>query len=944
MSNVSAVLNQDGQNRTARMSSQADMSKRTSRLTAVEVASKRSRFSDSFSAVTEHEDHRLLEHLNDPLFWGPYLSDRQWGTVREDYSISGACWDYLTYSQATKQAYHWGEDGLLGISDKFGILCASLALWNKKDPILKERLFGLTGTEGNHGEDVKELYYYLDNTPKHTYMKAMYRYPQAEFPYEALINHGRTPAEPELEIMDTGVFDGHDYWDVSVEYAKPVTRTMMCRITVFNHSSHHATLDVLPQFCFRNTWSKMGPGRSEHVPLFQKSDVDSIDAICDLGMFRIKFHHSSNVTLNSLLFTNNDSVREEFEESEEGGDVTKSFANSRKSTLLLEPCKKDGFHQFVVNGVSDAISLTPVGTKCCAWMTVELDGNTKTTIYWQITPAHDPCEPTTDKIDAIFSAQMAKANDFYQKNIPKTCSKEEFTICRQALAGLLWSKQLYIYNMDLKNKELMKLYDESYFKTPFGKKKLGWNHLSCYDILIMPDKWEFPWFAAWDLAFHSVQYARIDVPLAKEQILLLMSDRYMHPNGQIPGCEFDLGDPNPPIICWAVWKIYKQEGIRDLAFLKTCFNRLIFCFQWWHKKDPKSLYVYGNGFMGLDNISVFDRSSLPSGVTSLKQADCTGWMGLFALNMFQIAIELCRFDSSYTDMAVKFLKHFLNIARAINRPVNEGGLWDDQDRFFYDVIHYHGPYVTPIRLRSWTGIIPLFGCCTVDLKHSPLVKAFLLKCDRGYSPFVCKLGDNEFFLTLVSYTKLKLVLKTIFSEEEFLSPFGVRSLSKVYKDKPFSFDVGETSLKVTYLPGVSDSNIFGGNSNWRGPIWLCMNYLFVECLERYSELDRVFTLPLSIHYPTGTQIKSTFVTIVHDLCKRIISIFLPDQMGARPVHGAHKKYSNDSDWEQLVLFYEYFNAETGEGCGASHQTGWSALVYEFIHKLHTFPRPERAQI
>ncbi|XP_012937294.1 uncharacterized protein YMR196W isoform X2 [Aplysia californica] len=921
------------------MASSSGLGKRPSASKDVDAGAsssqKRSRFADAVLAHGEKEQG-AKEYTSDPLFWGPYLAERQWGTVREDYSLGGNCWDYLSHAESAKQAYHWGEDGLLGISDKFGLLCASVALWNHKDPILKERLFGLTGNEGNHGEDVKELYYYLDNTPKHTYMKACYRYPQTEFPYGPLLHHGRSPRESELEILDTGVFDAHSYWDVNIEYAKPATHSVICRINIFNHSAESAKLDIIPQFYFRNTWSWPRTGHNHPAPVFQAVGDDSVDAVYDMGIFRINFHHSKNVTFKSLLFTDNNSVHNEFASSQrgteepQGGDVTTDRKKSKTETLG----KKDAFHKFIIKGDKSGLRADGTGTKFCAWMSVEMEGNTQTSVYWQIFPADHVVEKVISKLDNIIKSQKSKAEDFYAKVIPKMAKAEEKNICRQAIAGLLWSKQYYMYNMDMKNKEMHQMYQKEYLKSALGQKRLQWNHLHCHDILLMPDKWEFPWFAAWDLAFHCAQFSRLDMSFAKDQILLLLSDRYMHANGQIPGCEFDLGDPNPPITAWAVWKMYKQDGEKDLSFLKTCFNRLIFSFQWWTRLDPTSSYLYGNGFMGLDNISLFDRSKLPDDVTSLKQADCTGWMGLFCMNMLQIALELCRKDSSYTDMAIKFLKHFLNIAKAINRSVDDGGLWMEEDKFFYDVLHYQDPHCAAVRVRSWSGIVPLLACTSINLKHSPLVKSFLLKCDRGFSPFVCKLGENEFFLTLVSYTKLKVILKIVFSENEFLSPFGIRSLSKIYQSKPYHFDIGGKTMSIKYTPGESDSKLFGGNSNWRGPIWLCMNYMFVECLEKYSDLDRVFTLPLSVQYPTGTASKLTFLAIAQDLCQRVLSIFLPNVWGARPVHGTHSKYAKDSDWESQILFYEYFHADTGRGCGASHQTGWSALVLEFIHKLY----------
>ncbi|XP_059144592.1 uncharacterized protein LOC131931782 [Physella acuta] len=906
------------------------------------VPSKKGRFADIFSKRIDHkEDVTWKEHINDPLFWGPYLAERQWGTVREDYSHDGSCWDYLTHYDATRQAYHWGEDGLLGVSDKFGMLCASLALWNHKDPILKERLFGLTGKEGNHGEDVKELYYYLDNTPRHTYMQALYRYPQDEFPYQTLINHGRTYFDPEYEVLDTGIFD-HTYWDVNIEYAKPASHTLICRITITNQSTESAKLDVIPQFLFRNTWSKPGPNKCDNPPLFQLVSGDGVDAIYDMGIFRINFNYGQNVTFNKLLFTENNSERNDFERVESDTDTSRSLSTSTDTNIERIEDKrhvKDAFHRYIIHEETSSVNCKQNGTKCCAWMTADVPGKSKTCVYWQIFPADCVGERSIMKLDEVFTFQKVKATEFYQKVIPREATLEEANICKQAVAGLLWSKQLYIYNMEVKNKELRNRFLTTYFRTSQGKKKTGWNHLTCHDILLVPDKWEFPWFAAWDLAFHCVQFARIDMPFAKEQLLLLLSDRYMHPNGQIPGCEFDLGDPNPPIIGWAVWKMYTMEGKKDLPYLKTCFNRLIFSFQWWHKMDPTNSYLYGHGFMGMDNISLVDRSSLPPGMTGMKQADTTGWMGLFSLTMLQIALELCKHDNSYTDMAIKFLKHFLHIARAINRSFSEGGLWDEEDKFFYDVVHYQDPHNTPIRLRSWTGIVPLLACCSVDLKLCPLVKTFLLRCDKGFSPFVCKLGENEFFLTLVSYTKLKMMLKIVFSEQEFLSPFGIRSLSKAYENNPLIFDIGDIPTSVSYLPGESDTNMFGGNSNWRGPVWLPMNYLFIECLEKYGDLDRVFTIPLSIQYPTGATSKSTFLTISRDLCKRLVSIFLPDAHGERPVHGSYERYGKDPDWKSLVLFYEYIHADTGRGCGASHQTGWSALVIEFIYKLHNMAHP-----
>lgn len=874
--------------------------------------------------------------FTDPLFWGPYLAERQWGTVREDYSFDCFNWDYLSHWEAINHAYSWGEDGLLGISDKYGMLCASLALWNYKDPVLKERLFGLNGIEGNHGEDVKELYYYLDNTPMHSYMRASYKYPHAEFPYYKIINHGLSVMDREQEIIETGVFDSGDFWDVEIEYAKPENSSIICCITVYNHSQQFAKLDVIPQFCFRNTWSQQVSNHSESRPVFQACGEKELDAIYNAGIFRINFHHGKNVKLNSLLFTNNNSVHQKHVPIHIIHESSRRKSSSSKE--YHSHGKKDAFHRYIIKGDKDAVNSDNTGTKCCAWMTVLLEGKSQTSVYWQIYPADGVGEPTIQKLQHIIQKKKKEAEAFYDKIIPKTVSPEESNVCRQAIAGLLWSKQYYHYNMDMKTKDLYNIYPNygDILRTVAGKKSIHWKNLNCHDILLVPDKWEFPWFAAWDLAFQCVQYCRLDMQFAKDQILLLLSDRYMHTNGQIPGCEFDLSDPNPPLTAWAVWSIYNKDNKQDKSFLKTAFNRLIFCFQWWSKMDPNCSNLYGNGFMGMDNISVFDRSKLPSDAAFLKQADCTGWMGNFCLMMLQISLELCSRDRSYTDMCLKFFKQFLSIAKAINQNTDEGGLWNEEDRFFYDVLHYHNTDSTEIRVRSWTGIVPLLACTSINLKDCPVLKTFLLKCDQSFTPFVCKLGDDEFFMTLVSYTKLKYMLNTIFSEDEFLSSFGIRSLSRVYKDQPYNFYVDGSLETLTYLPGESNSKLFGGNSNWRGPIWLCMNYLFVECLEKYSDLDKVFTLPLSIKYPTGAQSRSTFLEIAHDISKRIVNIFLPNKWGSRPVHGNEEIYADDPSFESLVLFYEYFDAETGRGCGASHQTGWTSVVLEFIEKLHKY--------
>ncbi|XP_033749003.1 uncharacterized protein YMR196W-like [Pecten maximus] len=878
--------------------------------------------------------------------WGPFLSERQWGTVREDYSRDGDCWNHFPHDHARSRAYRWGEDGLLGICDRKCRLCLSLALWNTNDAILKERLFGLTGHEGNHGEDVKELYYYLDNTPTHSYMSALYKYPQAPYPYTQLVegNKTRSVGDPELEILDTGVFDKNEYFDVFAEYCKASPNNILGRYVITNRGPTPASLHVLPTLWFRNVWSwgeecycheetkphmsQMSEGKvvcrhpslgvpKSKLPTGRSRSLTDITSQSTPGVFYFEADLDQQGHCPEMLFTENDTNFEHL------------FGCANKTDYV-----KDAFHHYVIHGRSDRVNPAKEGTKCAAHYKLHLAGGEEAVIRVRLYVENEaPLQCfSPNEFDLMFKQRRMEADAFYNQVIPnrRPADKE---IVRQAYAGLLWSKQFYYY--------VVKSWlagDSTQPPPPTGREKgrnSDWKHLFNRDVISMPDKWEYPWYASWDLAFHMIPMANIDIHFAKEQILLLLREWYMHPNGQIPAYEFCFEDVNPPVHAYAALKIYKasgSKGKRDLVFLARCFHKLVLNFTWWvNRKDPAGKNIFSGGFLGLDNIGVFDRSKpLPTG-GRLVQADGTAWMSFFCSLMLEISLILAKRDPTYEDMASKFFEHFVAIIDAINDK-GTVGLWNDEDGFYYDHVN-HNKASYPLKIMSMVGVVPLFSTLVLKFSDIKMHKGFykrmkwFLKHRKDLTnriSFFCQDGREEaILLAIVKREQLKRVLAHLLNEEEFLSPYGVRSLSKRHLDKPFNMDVNGTTYGVRYEPGESETNMFGGNSNWRGPIWFPLNYLLIENLCRF---DYYYGDSLMVECPTGSGRFLRLRDVANELCHRLVSLFIPDKNGRRPCHGDDVKYATDPHYRDLVLFYEYFHGDNGRGCGASHQTGWTALV------------------
>ena len=863
--------------------------------------------------------------------WGPYLAERQWGTVREDYSEQGKVWESFPREQARSRAYRWGEDGLLGVTDREGRLCFALALWNGRDPILKERLFGLSGREGNHGEDVKEVYHYLDSTPTHSYMKALYKYPQAAFPYARLIdeNARRGPHDPEFELADTGVFDDSRYWDVTVEYAKAAPDDLLIRIAVANRGPEAAELHVLPTLWFRNTWSwgRTGEGYWPR-PSIRQAPGGVLARHESLGEFRLSAEADPEGGPR-WLFTENET------------NIARLFDAPNKA-----PHVKDAFHDAVVNGRMDAVSPAPEGTRAAAWYRLRVPAGESRTLRLRLRSAADGAEEGTaeafgEAFERTFAGRIHEADEFYDSVLNPALRAEERAVSRQAYAALLWSKQFYHYVV----KDWLE--GDPAQPPPPGARRKGrnseWTHLYTRDVISMPDSWEYPWFAAWDLAFHMLPLAKVDPAFAKSQLLLFLREWYTHPNGQIPAYEWKLGDVNPPVHAWAVWRVYKltgAKGQRDRLFLERAFQKLLINFTWWvNRKDPDGMNIFSGGFLGLDNIGVFDRSKpLPTG-GHLEQADGTAWMAFYCSTMLAIAVELAVGDPAYEDVASKFLEHFVAIAEAMN-TFGGTGLWDEADGFYYDQIHVDGQQI-PLRLRSGVGLIPLFACEVIeqaDLDRLPGVRKRLEWFVRnlpeqarniGYMEEGCPGHENHRMLAIPSRERLERVLRVMLDTREFLSPHGVRAMSAAYRDAPYVFRAnGVEEHVVRYTPAESDSGLFGGNSNWRGPVWFPINYLLIEALERY---DHFFGDALTVEVPTGSGRRLNLREAAHELAGRLASIFLPDASGRRPCHGDDPRYARDPHWRDLVLFNEYFHGDTGRGLGASHQ-GWTALAIRCIEK------------
>jgi hypothetical protein len=862
--------------------------------------------------------------------WGPYLAERQWATVREDYSESGNCWEYFPHEHARSRAYRWGEDGLMGITDRECRLCFALSLWNEKDPILKERLFGFTGPEGNHGEDVKELYYYLDSTPTHSYLKGLYKYPQAAFPYSQLLeeNQRRGKNDPEYELLDTGVFDDGKYFDVFTEYAKNSSNDIFIRITVANRGPETASLHVLPTLWFRNTWTWGRSHDSAKMRPFVSREKDNLLAAShpSLGRFILTVGPAPDGKTPELLFTDNET------------NFSRLFG-----VPDINPYTKDAFHDFVVNGRADAVNPQGQGTKAAAHYVLRLAPGQSQCIRLRLSSTDEaPIKSLGKSFDSVFATRIREADEFYASVYPPGLSDVEKSTMRQAYAGLLWTKQFYHFvTQDW-------LEGDPAMPAPPHTRKRGrnheWTHLFNNDVLSVPDKWEYPWFAAWDLAFHMIPFAKVDGRFAKDQLSLLLREWYMHPNGQIPAYEFAFSDVNPPVHAWAAWRVYKiatHDGERDRHFLESVFQKLLLNFTWWvNRKDASGKNLFSGGFLGLDNIGIFDRSKpLPTGGT-LQQADGTAWMAFYCVTMLSMALELAkdgdRIRVAYEDMASKFFEHFVQIADAMN-TLGGTGLWDEEDGFYYDQIQFDHTVVS-LKTRSMVGLLPLIAVEVLEQETIQRLPGFSKRLawftrnrqDLSRHISYAEHGQGHRLLAIPSRERLERVLRYLLDENEFLSPYGIRSVSKVHHGKPYIFTFGGEEHRVDYVPGESNTYLFGGNSNWRGPIWFPVNYLLVEALERYHHF---YGEQFKVECPVGSGNMLTLKEVAEELASRLVRIFLPDANGRRPCHGDDLRYSDDPDWKDLVLFYEYFHGDTGKGLGANHQTGWTALVIRLIEKL-----------
>ncbi|WP_448204913.1 MGH1-like glycoside hydrolase domain-containing protein [Azospirillum sp. sgz302134] len=866
--------------------------------------------------------------------WGPYLSERQWGTVREDYSPHGSAWDYFPHDQARSRAYRWGEDGLAGISDDRQRLCFALALWNGRDPILKERLFGLTNSEGNHGEDVKEYYFYLDSTPTHSYMKYLYKYPQAAFPYNDLIetNRRRSQRELEYELLDTGVFDGNRYFDVFVEYAKAAPERILVQITVHNRGPEPADLHVLPTLWWRNWWSWGDQSEGASVP--KPSLVEAAGA----GHRAVRaadpeggeaFLHCDGDP--ALLFTENET------------NLWRLFGVPNRS-----PYVKDGIDACVVHGKAEAVNPEKSGTKAAAHYRLTLGPGESRTIRLRLDA--DGAEGDGDNVFGpafadLMDTRRGEADAFYAAVTPPSLGADGANLFRQALAGMLWSKQFYQYDVDTWLEE----HGASPHKGAHGAapRNAHWHHMANADIISMPDKWEYPWYAAWDLAFHVIALTLVDPDFGKGQLDLMLRERYLHPNGQIPAYEWNFGDVNPPVHAWSTIFTYRMVKSRDREedrhWLEQIFQKLLLNFTWWlNRKDREGRNVFEGGFLGLDNIGVFDRSApLPTG-GYLEQADGTAWMGLFSLNMLEIAGELTLHNPVYADMTLKFAQHFLWIASAMTRLGEQTGMWDEEDGFFYDVLRLPDGRAQRLKVRSMVGLLPLCSVCVFDgevlAKHPDVAErfgAFLAArpemVGAMHDPRVPG-RQGRLMGAVLNEDRLRRVLARMLDEGEFLSPYGIRSLSRHHADHPYVFSVGGQEFRVPYLPAESDSGMFGGNSNWRGPIWMPVNALIVRALVQYY---MYYGDDFRVECPTGSGRMMTLYQVAEEISRRLASIFLRNEAGQRPVYGGARTFQEDPDWRDCILFYEYFHGDNGAGIGASHQTGWTGLVARLMHIFAT---------
>jgi hypothetical protein len=886
--------------------------------------------------TSEHERLEASRERTAPWRrWGPYLSERQWGTVREDYSVNGDAWNYVSHDQARSRAYRWGEDGLAGISDINQHLCFGLALWNGVDPILKERLFGLSNREGNHGEDVKEYYFYLDNTPTHSYMKYLYKYPQSAFPYDDLVsgNRNRGKHEHEYELIDTGVFDSDRYFDVFVEYAKESPQDIVIQISVCNRGPDPATLHVLPTLWFRNEWSwsligkrpllRQLDGLSAHGTIAaEHPELGELYLYCERGV--------------PILFTENET------------NTQRVFGFSSPRTYV-----KDGINDYVVCAQQDAVNPEREGTKAAPHYRLPIGAGGQEVIRLRLTDvapaalarAYGPAGPLGGHFTEVLECRSAEADAYYATIVPASLDADTAHVMRQALAGMLWTKQFYCYDV---NRWL-----EEHGSDPFKVDRVAaprndhWHHVNSADVISMPDKWEYPWFAAWDLAFHVLALTLVDEEFGKEQLELMLRDEYLHPNGQIPAYEWNFSDVNPPVHAWAIIFTYLQDlgrkGIGDQEWLQHAFQKLLLNFTWWvNRKDRSGRNAFEGGFLGLDNIGVFDRSApLPNG-GYLEQADGTAWMALFCQNMFEIAEVLAMREPVYAEMALKFLQHYLWIASAIVHLGEDTGMWDEEDGFFYDVLRMPDGHAERLKVRSMVGLLPLCAATAYDgkvLARFPDIAQRFLKFLDGRRELIAFVHDltrpgccDRFLGAILNHSKLRRVLEKLLDPDEFLSPYGIRSLSRYHAEHPYVTQAGGQEFRVSYAPAESDSDMFGGNSNWRGPIWMPVNGLIIRALLQYY---LYYGDDFLVECPTGSGRQMNLFQVAEEIARRLTSIFVRDQAGRRPVYGGNRKFQRDPHWRDYILFYEYFHGDNGAGLGAGHQTGWTGIIARYLHFFAT---------
>ena len=888
--------------------------------------------------------------------WGCYVAERAWGTVREDYSADGAAWSYFPFEQAISKAFRWNEDGIAGICDSRQRICFALSCWNGRDEIIKERLFGLDGNTGNHGEDVKEYYFYLDNTPTHSYQKYLYKYPQAAFPYQQIYdeNAKRDKSQSEYELMDTGVFDDDKYFDIFVEYAKADVEDICIRLTAHNRGDEAAPLHLLPTIWFRNRWSWY---EKANKPVMRETENDAPNLSTihlneeKLGDYLLTCENSAN-----LLFTENET------------NFRKIYGGANKSNFA-----KDGINEYVIGGDQNAVNPQQTGTKAAAHFVFNIAAHSSVTVHLRLSKKQTDGEQATPRVfdsaaktenpvtetrfathdafvgecEQVFAARIAEADEFYAEIVPANITYDAQNVMRQSLAGMLWSKQYYHYVVKTW------LDGDPPFPPPPAERKNGrnknWKHLYNDDVISMPDKWEYPWYAAWDLAFHCVALSVVDAEFAKDQLILFLREWYMHPNGQIPAYEWAFGDVNPPVHAWAALRVYqidaKRRGTPDRDFLEKVFHKLLLNFTWWvNRKDAEGNNVFEGGFLGLDNIGVFDRNTqLPDG-GFIEQSDGTSWMAMYCLNLLAIALELAKDDKVYEDVASKFLEHFVYIADAMNNVGNENTeLWNERDGFYYDVLHLPDQKNIPIKLRSMVGLIPLFAVETLEKEWLKDLPEFRKRAEWFFENRPDLVGDiaqmdetgrdDRHILAIVNKERLRRILRTMLSETEFLSDYGIRALSRHYKNNPYQFEIGGNKFEVAYEPAESHTGMFGGNSNWRGPIWFPVNFLIIESLQKF---DFYYGDDFKIEFPTGSEKMMTLWEVSQELGRRLSNIFLKDRDGNRAVFGNSPKFQTDEHWRDYILFYEYFHGDRGTGLGASHQTGWTGLIGKLLQQIGSY--------